>query len=446
MEKDPNRYYIYALLDTRKPGIYTYIDSDNNSYTFSEYEPFYIGFASGDYRPKAHFTKTSLERREGQFKNNVIKKIKDETGKNPLIFRVKEHLTEQQAIDLEIELIKTIGKRKEKKGPLSNVQDGGNPGPGYVKTTPDTYNRLRELHLGKPLTSETIEKMKQARPNNIYEVISPDSRVYVIENLSEFCKEHDLNDGCMRNTLSNVHGNTYKGWHIKYLEKNTGIIDRFNYHYKVISDIGEIYTTNDLNKLCKEFNIDSGHLVRVSQGKGFSHMGFTCERLDILPNSELTHFYEKYKYNYYIYLPSGKEIIDDNLKKISEENDLSIKDLNLYIRKEILSCNFIGFRLEKIKDTKQNREIQISKIKLRIEKSTKMYNYVFTNKDGNIFKIGSYNVIEFCKNNNLSYEKLHRDISKYPNGVILGNIVVTRELIYKDFLTNDSLFTNIEAT
>ena len=57
-----NRFYVYALLDPRKPGRYEYKD------ICFLYEPFYIGKGCGD-RAKIHFEKGEIKRNYNPYKN-----------------------------------------------------------------------------------------------------------------------------------------------------------------------------------------------------------------------------------------------------------------------------------------------------------------------------------------------------------------------------------------
>lgn len=57
-----NRYYLYALLDTRKPGVFDY----NGLHFNFLYEPFYIGKGKG-YRYLQHFKET-IESTHNDFK------------------------------------------------------------------------------------------------------------------------------------------------------------------------------------------------------------------------------------------------------------------------------------------------------------------------------------------------------------------------------------------
>lgn len=105
-------FYTYIYLDPRKLGNYEYDDID-----FS-YEPFYIGKGK-DTRDVTH-----LKEPKNSFLENKIKRISSE-GFEPIISRFSENLCETEAFDLEIELIRKIGRRDLGLGPLTNLTDGG---------------------------------------------------------------------------------------------------------------------------------------------------------------------------------------------------------------------------------------------------------------------------------------------------------------------------------
>ena len=182
-----NNFYIYMFLDPRKPGSYSF-----GEYTF-DYEPFYVGKGKHkkcgptSSREYDHIRECNNPNNKWH-KHNKIRKIIKETGNNPIISRIQENLSEQNALNLEIKLIKEIGRCDLKTGPLVNLTDGGegklnhayteeykikycygekNPnyqngdklrgckGPMYGKKSPFKYHTeknkklFRELQLGK---------------------------------------------------------------------------------------------------------------------------------------------------------------------------------------------------------------------------------------------------------------------------------------------------------
>lgn len=155
-----NNYYIYALLDPRKPGKYTY---DGLECSFL-YEPFYIGKGKGN-RCKSHFYEYSLK--IISYKNNKIKKIIKEIGKTPIILKIKENLYENDALYLEKNYIEIIGKFIEGEGPLTNRLDGGNEVPFKSNINNPVYNVKKELHPSTKLTQEDAKQIRYLYKNKI---------------------------------------------------------------------------------------------------------------------------------------------------------------------------------------------------------------------------------------------------------------------------------------
>lgn len=138
-------FYVYVLLDPRKPGKFVY-----GPLKF-DHEPFYVGKGVGG-RAESH-TRTPLpslnggRRTNNNFRRNKIRNIQA-LGKQPLIRRVKTNTTERIAFKMERKAIKLIGRGS--KGPLTNLTDGGEGNSGYVwskesrKKISESNKRVRE--------------------------------------------------------------------------------------------------------------------------------------------------------------------------------------------------------------------------------------------------------------------------------------------------------------
>ena len=116
-------FYVYAYLDPRKSGSFNYEE------IHFDYEPFYIGKGKGN-RDQVHL----IEKESGnRHKHNKIQQIIRE-GFTPVIMRLREELSEQEAWDFEKRLVDQIGRGICKTGPLTNLQDGGTGGFSHVNT------------------------------------------------------------------------------------------------------------------------------------------------------------------------------------------------------------------------------------------------------------------------------------------------------------------------
>jgi len=110
-----NEFYNYIYLDPRKPGHYTY-----ESISFL-YEPFYIGKGKNN----RYLDHIKYDHRN-TLKNNVVKKIlKEGYDLEKYIVIVYNNLSEQEAFNNEIFLIKEIGRRITNDGSLCNMDEGG---------------------------------------------------------------------------------------------------------------------------------------------------------------------------------------------------------------------------------------------------------------------------------------------------------------------------------
>jgi len=148
---EDEKYYVYVYLDPRKKGDFIY-----GLYKF-DYEPFYIGKGSKE-RCNDHIFDCKLK--TFSFKNNKIKKILS-LGFKPIILKVSENLFEIDAFELERKLISIIGRHDLKKGPLTNLTDGGEGFSGLIKS--DLHRqRLSNSNLGKKLSEETKKKISDS--------------------------------------------------------------------------------------------------------------------------------------------------------------------------------------------------------------------------------------------------------------------------------------------
>jgi hypothetical protein len=121
-------FYVYVLLDPRKPGNYDY-----GRLKF-DYEPFYVGKGKGR-RDRSHFrmgnVRADTNRMFTKHKVNTILAILG-AGLEPLVQRVRTEATEDVAYRLEIRAIAMIGRRPA--GPLTNGTNGGGVMSEYFTT------------------------------------------------------------------------------------------------------------------------------------------------------------------------------------------------------------------------------------------------------------------------------------------------------------------------
>lgn len=129
-----NRFYVYVLLDPSKPGDYKYGDIE------FEFEPFYIGKGTAE-----RIYTTQIPSRSCKFKRNKLLSIKSK-GLDVVFRKVYEGLTDEKSREIEMELIKIIGRRDLKLGPLVNLTDGGD-GRKNGKNGPESNEKIRQSLL-----------------------------------------------------------------------------------------------------------------------------------------------------------------------------------------------------------------------------------------------------------------------------------------------------------
>ena len=127
-------FYVYIYLNPLKSGSYIY-----EKFLF-EYEPFYVGKGKNN-RMFYHLYK---QKSTNKLKSNIIEKIR-KNNKLPIILKLKEFENENDAFEFEQKLIKLIGRRDLKNGPLSNMTNGGEGKNGIIFSE----KRLDDIRIQK---------------------------------------------------------------------------------------------------------------------------------------------------------------------------------------------------------------------------------------------------------------------------------------------------------
>jgi desulfoferrodoxin (superoxide reductase-like protein) len=154
-----NNFYTYVYLDPRRPGHYCYKD------VCFLFEPIYVGKGKGR---RYLFHLDSLNGKRNQLFKSKLSKVLSEVVKEHFIryiILVKDKVSEQQALDFEMFLIREIGRYNTQTGPLVNLTDGGEGVSGGHWKVPG--KRLTEEHkkkiaaggLGKKHSEETKNKI-----------------------------------------------------------------------------------------------------------------------------------------------------------------------------------------------------------------------------------------------------------------------------------------------
>lgn len=146
-----DKFYVYALLDERKPGQFSY-EIDDIDVSFN-YEPFYVG--KGTSSRIVDHEKRAKDPKNITYKDNKIRKIWSE-GKQVIKSKILDRLEEDSAFDLEIQLIKEI-KRKNEGGPLINLTDGGE---GLRNPSPEVRKKISDAGKNRIFSESTKEKLR----------------------------------------------------------------------------------------------------------------------------------------------------------------------------------------------------------------------------------------------------------------------------------------------
>jgi hypothetical protein len=163
-----NIYYVYAYLDPRNPGKFKYEDIE------FDYEPFYIGKGKNS-RMIRHLDPNN---EHNQLKKNKIKKIIG-SGLIPIIIKIKEEISNSDALNLEIKLINIIGRKIRNSGPLLNFSKGGETFLGY-KHKEDFKKKLNKRVIKYDLEGNKLEEYESVKEAGEKNNILP-------QTISSFC-------------------------------------------------------------------------------------------------------------------------------------------------------------------------------------------------------------------------------------------------------------------
>jgi len=278
-----NEFYVYIYLDPRKTGKYKY-----GEYEF-DYEPFYVGRGK-DYRFRDHLTEAKNNKKS--YKCNKIRKILKETSKEPIILKIKENISFEEANNLEEFLIKLIGRCNIGTGPLTNLTDGGKGTKGFESAFKGKIHseKTRKLISDKVSGSKNGMFGKKGNQNPFYE----DHR-FAGENHPLFGKfgKDNPNFGQKRSKefcelMSKIHKGIQKTEeHKKKLSESLkgkliGIKNpNHKYKYEFINNNGKIFITDWLEDFCKNNGLRA-QTIRTYLSQGINtYKGWTFKQIRI---------------------------------------------------------------------------------------------------------------------------------------------------------------------
>ena len=192
-------------------------------------------------------------------------------------------LTEQEALEKELELINSYGKRIEGKGTLCNLLDGG--------TQPLNVDEIKKIY-GKEFYKDMRKRQKESIVKTIYK--RNENKIKILEK--------KLEEGFMLKDISEQLGvccNTLREWIKKYnlkmnyggkekrikehlnelREKNRKKTNSRSKYYTICKPDGSLVEVRKLIIFCKENNIDYKNLRNTfnkfnKKGKQCKHKGF----------------------------------------------------------------------------------------------------------------------------------------------------------------------------
>lgn len=146
-----NNYYVYILFKTYHTGKFIYDDLEFHM------EPFYIGKGCGN---RLEISKREINS-SNRHKSRIIEKI---TRNNMTVTSIKYryNLSESQALNLETQLIKKIGRKDLGLGPLSNLCDGGK---GSIGEIPGKWKEVYKYSIDG-IFLEKYDSIKDAAKKN----------------------------------------------------------------------------------------------------------------------------------------------------------------------------------------------------------------------------------------------------------------------------------------
>lgn len=273
-EFSERRFCVYVYLDPREEGLFEY-----GGFEFIN-QPIYVG--KGLYRrPKEHFYRANKS--NVRFYNKIKSIINN--GYTPIYFVVEYEMTEDEAFQLERELIKRIG-RIENGGPLTNLSDGGEGQSGF-KFSDESKLKMSNSRKGKILgpmsdvTKKNISDSKKGIPSTRKgkkENISDEMRKKLSDLAKEkvgeknpmFNKKHsELSKELMSKNRVRKFGkdNPNFGREYKEEEKTTDI-------WELTHIDGRVIIINNLSKFCRDNGLNATCMRDIFYGRMKNHKGW----------------------------------------------------------------------------------------------------------------------------------------------------------------------------
>jgi len=168
-------------------AFYTY------AYLREDRSPYYIGKGKGDRAYKKY--------------DRTVPLPKDKSR----ILILKKNLTEVEAFRHEVYMIAVYGRKDLGTGILRNMTNGGE---GVIGYTMKEKQRIQLSEYSKNRSKEHRRKLIKTQVKYNYTIYSTtEDKIYEINNLREFCREHSLDFSSLKRTFTGER-NHHKGFKI----------------------------------------------------------------------------------------------------------------------------------------------------------------------------------------------------------------------------------------
>lgn len=147
-----------------------------------DYEPFYVGKGSGD-----RITASLLDSKS-TFKMNKINKIR-QSGGEIVKMKLFEGLENSVALEKEIEIIKKIGRRDLKVGPLVNQTDGGD-GRLMCLHSEESKRKISQTKRGQKIKPYSVRPMTPEQREYLKKINQGENNPFFGKNHTERVKEN----------------------------------------------------------------------------------------------------------------------------------------------------------------------------------------------------------------------------------------------------------------
>jgi hypothetical protein len=298
-----NNYYVYIYFNKYKKGEFIYDD------LIFEYEPFYVGKGKN-----SRYLRHLKMFESNKPKNFVIKEHLDNNDK-PIIIKYKENLSNKESLNIEVDLIKRIGRKDLSNGPLLNLTNGGEKSIGY-KHTEEYKEKLKKPVIKHDLNGNILKEY-----GSISEAALDNNTSY--QNIGNICSgKQKIFDNkfifLYKNDIFNKRERNKKEYPIIMVDYN-GV----ETHFKSITECSNIT------------NININGIARTCKGQSVTSHGFLFKFLNNNYSEKIEEkisIYKEYFDKKIIY--KNKEY--KNILHAVNETGVSIYNIYCYIQKTML--------------------------------------------------------------------------------------------------------------